>query len=84
MKPMSTTHKIALFDTVELTEAVETAPAGSRGGVVELLDDDTAMVEVMTMPLEPALDRIVVAPLAKLRRVGGRPITAAKPKDVAA
>jgi len=81
---MPATHEIALFDTVELTEAIETAPAGSRGGVVDLLDDDTAMVEVMTMPLEPVLDRIVVAPLAKLRRVGGRPITAAKPKDVAA
>jgi hypothetical protein len=84
MKPMPATHEIALFDTVELTEAIETAPAGSRGGVVELLDDDTAMVEVMTMPLEPVLDRIVVAPLAKLRRVGGRPITPAKSKDVAA
>jgi len=81
MKPMPTTHEIALFDTVELTEAVETAPAGSRGGVVELLDDDTAMVEVMTMPLEPALDRIVVAPLAKLRRIPAAP---AKAKDVAA
>jgi hypothetical protein len=73
MKPMPTTHEIALFDTVELTEAVETAPAGSRGGVVELLDDDTAMVEVMTMPPEPALDRIVVAPLAKLRRIAAKP-----------
>jgi hypothetical protein len=81
MKPMSTTHKIALFDTVELTEAIETAPAGSRGGVVELLDDDTAMVEVMTMPLEPALDRIVVAPLAKLRRISATP---AKSKVIAA
>ena len=69
MNLMPATHEITLFDMVELTEAVETAPAGSRGGVVELLDKDTAMVEVMTMPLEPALDRIVVAPLAKLRRV---------------
>jgi hypothetical protein len=84
MKPMPTTHEIALFDTVELIETVETAPAGSRGGVVELLDDNTAMVEVMTMPLEPVLDRIVVAPLGKLRRVGGHPITPAKSKDVAA
>ena len=81
---MPATHEISLFDTVELIEAIETAPAGSRGGVVELLDDETAMVEVMTMPLEPALDRIVVAPLAKLRRVGGHPITKGKPKDVAA
>ena len=81
MKPMSTTHEIALFDTVELTEAIETAPAGSRGGVVELLDEETAMVEVMTMPLEPVLDRIVVAPLAKLRRI---PIAPAKSKGLAA
>lgn len=81
---MSTTDKIALFDTVELTEAIETAPAGSRGGVVELLDDDTAMVEVMTMPLEPVLDRIVVAPLTKLHRVNERSITPAKPKVAAA
>jgi hypothetical protein len=69
MKLMPVIHKIALFDTVELTEAIETAPAGSKGGVVELLDDDKAMVEVMTMPAEPMLDRIVVVPLAKLRRV---------------
>ncbi len=67
---MPATHEITLFDLVELTEAVETAPAGSRGGVVELLGDDKAMVEVTTMPLDPVLDRIVVVPLSKLRRVG--------------
>jgi hypothetical protein len=67
---MPATHEITLFDLVELTEAVETAPAGSRGGVVELLGDDKAMVEITTMPLDPVLDRIVVAPLSKLRRVG--------------
>lgn len=69
MSLMPAIHEITLFDMVELTEATETAPAGSRGGVLELLDDDMAMVEVMTMPLEPVLDRIVVVPLAKLRRV---------------
>jgi hypothetical protein len=69
MNLMPAVHEITLFDTVELIEAVETAPAGSRGGVVELLDDDMAMVEVMTMPPEPALDRIVIVPLAKLRRI---------------
>jgi hypothetical protein len=37
--------------------------------VVELLGGDKAMVEVTTMPSEPILDRIVVVPLAKLRRV---------------
>jgi hypothetical protein len=67
---MPATYEIALFDLVELTETVETAPAGSRGGVVELLGNDKAMVEVTTMPLDPVLNRIVVAPLSKLRRVG--------------
>jgi len=66
---MPITHEITLYDTVELTADTETAPAGARGGVVELLDDGKAMVEVTTMPLEPLLDRIVVVPLAKLRRV---------------
>jgi hypothetical protein len=69
MSLMPAIHEITLFDTVELTEAVETAPAGSQGGIVELLDDDKAMVEIMTMPSDALLDRIVVAPLAKLRRI---------------
>jgi hypothetical protein len=69
MNLMPAIHEITLFDMVELTEAVETAPAGSRGGVVELLGDDKAMVEVTSMPPEPLLDRIVVVPLAKLRRI---------------
>jgi hypothetical protein len=68
MNSMPTTHEITLYDTVELTADVETASAGARGGVVELLGDK-AMVEVTTMPSEPLLDRIVVVPLAKLRRV---------------
>jgi hypothetical protein len=66
---MPITHEITLYDTVELTSDTETAPAGARGGVVELLDGDKAMVEVTTMPSEPLLDRIVVVPLAYLRRV---------------
>jgi hypothetical protein len=69
MNPMPVTQEITLYDTVELTADIETAPAGARGGVVELLDGDKAMVEVKTMPAESLLDRIVVAPLAKLRRV---------------
>jgi hypothetical protein len=70
MRAMLATHDITLFDLVELTEAVETAPAGARGGVVELLGDDKALVEVTTMPVDPVLDRIVAVPLSKLRRVG--------------
>lgn len=69
MNFMPITHEIALYDTVELTVGTETAPAGARGGVVELLDGEEAMVEVTTMPSEPLLDRIVVVPLANLRRV---------------
>ncbi len=67
---MPATHEITLYDTVELTADVETAPAGSRGGVVELLDGDRAMVEVTTMPSEPLLERIVVVPLTQLQRIG--------------
>lgn len=70
MHLMPAIHEITLFDTVELTEGVETALAGSRGAVVELLENDKVMVEVTTMPSEPLLDRIVVVPLAKLRRIG--------------
>ena len=69
MNLMSVTHEIALYDTVELIVDVEAAHAGARGGVVELLDGDMAMVEVTTMPAELLLDRIVVVPLAKLRCV---------------
>jgi toxin FitB len=55
-------------DIVELTEAVEDAPAGARGGVVEVRDGKTAMVEVLEPKLGPAA-RIVFAPLEKLRIV---------------
>ena len=43
---MAVAHRIAEFDTVELTEPVDDAPAGARGGVLELHPDDTAMVEI--------------------------------------
>jgi len=69
MNFMPATYEITLCDTVELTADVETAPAGARGGVVELLDGDKAIVEVTTTASEPLLDRIVVVPLAKLRRL---------------
>jgi len=58
---MVVTHKVAAFDVIELTEAVDDAPAGARGGVLELRGGDKAMVEIT----EPALDaaaRIVFAP----------------------
>jgi hypothetical protein len=55
---------------VEVTEPIGAVPASARGGVLELRDEDVAMLEITTMALEPILDRIVFAPLAKLCRVG--------------
>jgi hypothetical protein len=65
---MAVAHKIAEFDLVELTEPVDDAPAGARGGVLELHDDDTAMIEVTKPDLGPAA-RIIFVPLGKLRLV---------------
>lgn len=68
---MAVTHRIAEFDIVELTEAVDDAPAGARGGVLELRPGDRAMIEIT----EPSMDgaaRIVFAPLAKLRLIDAR------------
>jgi hypothetical protein len=62
------TGEIAEFDLVELTEPVDDAPAGARGGVLELHDDDTAMIELTKPDLGPAA-RIIFAPLGKLRLV---------------
>jgi hypothetical protein len=63
---MAIADKITPFDIVELIERVDDAPAGARGGVLELYTPEVAMVEV----LEPKLDaaaRIVFVPLDKLR-----------------
>jgi methylaspartate ammonia-lyase len=68
MRSMSATRKLAEFDLVELTEAVDDAPAGARGGVLEFTNATTAMVEVLTPDLG-SLDRIVFAPVSVLRRV---------------
>jgi hypothetical protein len=66
---MATTHIIALHDWVELLEPVDAAPVGARGGVLEFHDNgDVAMLEIMEPDLE-GLDRIVVAPLSKLKRI---------------
>jgi hypothetical protein len=65
---MAVAHKISEFDLVELTEPVEDAPAGARGGVLELREGDTAMIEVTKPDLGPAA-RIIFAPLGKLRLV---------------
>lgn len=70
MRPMTAVHEITTLDLVELTEAIEGASAGSQGGVLEIRDDNVAMLEITTMPLEPMLDRIIFAPVSKLRRIG--------------
>jgi hypothetical protein len=60
-------HDLDIGDVVELTEAVDAASAGARGGIVGLLDSGHVMVEVMTLPLEPILDRIVTVRPETLR-----------------
>lgn len=66
---MTTVREITAFDWVELLEPVGGVPAGARGGVLELRPDDMAMLEIMTIPELDASERIVFAPLSKLRRV---------------
>jgi hypothetical protein len=53
---------------LELIERVDDAPAGARGGVLEVRDGDAAMVEITTPELDSAA-RIIFLPVAKLRRV---------------
>ena len=65
---MAIAHEIAAFDIVELTERVDDAPAGARGGVLEISDDGIATIEVMEPVLGPA-QRIVFASLDVLRIV---------------
>jgi len=70
MKPMPAVREITTLDLVELTEPVGDAPAGARGGVLELRNDGIAMLELTTLPPEPILDRIVFAPRSSLRLIG--------------
>jgi len=65
---MAVVRDITAFDRVELIEPVDDAPAGAQGGVLELLEGKTAMVEITTPELDTA-DRIIFVPLAILRRV---------------
>jgi hypothetical protein len=65
---MAVVREITAFDRVELLEPIDDAPAGACGGVLELRDRDTAMVEITTPKLDPAA-RVIFVPLAKLRRV---------------
>jgi hypothetical protein len=52
-------------------DIVDDAPAGARGGVLELRPDETAMVEITEPPLDAAA-RIVFVPVAKLRVIEAR------------
>lgn len=63
---MAITHEIADFDIVELTEPIEDAPAGAKGGVLEIYREGVAMVEILEPELGAAA-RIVFVPLDKLR-----------------
>ena len=65
---MAVVREIAAFDRGELLESVDDAPAGARGGVLELRDGEVAMVEITTPELDPAA-RVVFVPLVKLRRL---------------
>jgi len=66
---MAATREIAAFDPVELTEPVDAAPAGARGGVLEIDSDGTAMVEITEPELE-GVERIVLCPISRLRPAG--------------
>lgn len=64
---MARTRDIAIGDLVELTERVDSVPAGASGGITDVLDGDKVIVELTSLPLEPALDRIVIVAVEKLR-----------------
>lgn len=67
--PDRTPQRIAgcVGDLVELKEPVDHAPAGARGGITDLLENGRVIVELTRLPAEPALDRIVIVPVDKLR-----------------
>lgn len=65
---MAVVREITAFDRVELVEPIDDVPAGARGGVLELPEGHTAMVEITTPELDSAT-RIVFVPLATLRRL---------------
>ena len=54
--PMPVVGEIAAFDRVELLEPLDDAPAGARGGVLELRDGDIATVEITSPELDPAAE----------------------------
>lgn len=70
---MATTKHIVEYDVVELVEPDAGTPAGARGGVLELFDDNHAMVEFTNLPGDMDIDRIRAVPLDKLRVIERAP-----------
>lgn len=70
MKAMPASETISVLDLVELTTPEGEIPAGASGGVLELCENDTAMVEITSMPALDAVERIVFPRLSKLHRIG--------------
>ena len=70
MNSMSTTDKLEVLDVIELTEPHDGIPIGATGGLLELMNENTAMVEITSIPEFDAVERIIFPPLSKLRRIG--------------
>jgi len=67
---MATVRDIALFDHVELLDAIDNVPAGATGAVLEFRENESvAMVEFTSMPVDPVLDRVIFVPIEKLRHI---------------
>ncbi|MGH2975635.1 MAG: hypothetical protein ACRDLL_12310 [Solirubrobacterales bacterium] len=64
--------ELSIGDVVELTDGVDAAPAGAQEGVTDILDGSHVIVEVTSLPLEPILERIIVASPGVLRLVKGK------------
>lgn len=65
-------HELNIGDVVELTDAIDAAPAGAQGGVTDILDERRVIVEVTTLPSEPILDRVVIVAPEMLRLIQGQ------------
>jgi hypothetical protein len=61
-------EEIAEFDIVALVRPTADAPAGARAGVLEILEDGFAMIEILEPVLGPAA-RIDFVPLGDLQLV---------------
>lgn len=78
MNSMPSIDKLEVLDIIELTEPFCGIPAGATGGLLELMDENTAMVEITSIP-ELDIERIIFPPLTRLRRIGHVPT---KPREL--